>query len=86
MQSPYDPDPNCPHEQLVDTLPPIDFAAHFRATGEIPLRLRQWECVSCGGAFTGKTWGTYAVDAARNTATKLPPRAPLQRGKRRAAA
>lgn len=72
--SPYDLDPNCSHEQLIDTLPPVDHGEHFRRTGEVLMRLRQWECVACGGSHRMLIHGEYDVDLKNGTATKRPPR------------
>lgn len=70
----YAPDPTCPHDMLVDVLPKIsndERRDHFNATGEIILRLRQWECVECkGGSYHWPLSQGYHVDSERNVATR----------------
>lgn len=76
----YAPDPKCPHDTLVDSLPEIsneEQTRYFNETGIILLRLRQWTCTQCGGeSFDFMKDAQYVVDHLRNTATKQAP-APL---------
>ncbi len=82
----YAPDPSCQHEWLADRLPPYHGPAvpgGLQSDGsiDIVLRIREWECVACGG-FVNCMWGLYDVDG-KVAKKKQPPARRLSMKERR---
>lgn len=48
-RSPYAPARLCPHEMIIDVLPPLVHTPDWsKPLGGFPLRVREWVCGDCG--------------------------------------